>query len=177
MALDLPPRARERFVEWRSRAIGDRDDLRLVSERSLHVTLAFIGRRPERDIEPIADALSTALAGLAPPRLSATKAVGIPRRRPRLFALDLDDRGGRASAVQAAVASALTAPGWYEPEKRPFWPHITFARVTKNARNAPAVDYPPPPPAPFTATRVTLYRSHLSPRGARYEALTQTRLR
>ena len=32
------------------------------------------------------------------------------------------------------------------------------------------------PSAPFDAADVTLYRSHLSPRGARYEALERLRL-
>jgi 2'-5' RNA ligase len=30
-----------------------------------------------------------------------------------------------------------------------------------------------PPDQPFTASAVTLYRSHLSPRGSRYEALAR----
>ena len=52
-------------------------------------------------------------------------------RNARLFALDLDDDGGRAGALQAAATDALEAGGWYRPEKRPFWPHITLARVKR----------------------------------------------
>jgi 2'-5' RNA ligase len=108
-------------------------------------------------------------------RLGAIGAVGVPRRRPRLFALDLEDRDKRAAFVQQTVSQALAKGGWYEPEKRPFWPHITFARVSKGAPHVAPI-HQTPPQEPFTAATVTLYRSHLSPRGAHYEALAQARL-
>lgn len=148
-----------------------------MAERSLHVTLAFIGRRPEDEIEAIAAATDNALAGCPPPRLRAKGVRALPPRRPRLFALDLEDRDDRAAAAQAAISQALERGGWYEPERRAFWPHITFARIVKGARHVkPLAKQPPPPQDPFTAATVTLYRSHLSPRGARYEALARTRL-
>jgi 2'-5' RNA ligase len=63
----------------------------------------------------------------------------------------------------------------YTPEKRPFWPHVTVARVRRGARSvAPLVE--PPPAEAVQASEVILYRSHLSPRGARYEPVGRTRL-
>ena len=58
---------------------------------------------------------------------------------------------------------------WYEPEERPFWPHVTLARVRKGERARP-LDLEPPADE-FVASEVTLYRSRLSPKGASYEAL------
>ena len=72
--------------------------------------------------------------------------------------------------------TTLAAARLYRPEKRPFWPHITFARVKRGERRAPPVEAQGLPSAPFDAAEVTLYRSHLSPRGARYEALERLRL-
>jgi 2'-5' RNA ligase len=106
--------------------------------------------------------------------LRAGDVVPIPRRgAPRLFALDLADEDGRAAQVQAAVARALEP--WYEPEKRPFWPHVTLARVRKGERAKPLAGIEPPRDE-FTARDVTLYRSRLSPKGARYEAIERVRL-
>jgi 2'-5' RNA ligase len=175
VALELPARVRTRLVEWRSAAIGDRDDLRLVASDSLHVTLAFLGSRPVEEVEAIGDAVSEAVRGLPAARLQATGVKGVPRRRPRLFAVDLADPDGRAAAVQAAVADALEAGGWYSPERRRFWPHVTVARVTRAERNAAPITVPPPS-EPFTARDVTLYRSHLGRGPARYEALARARL-
>lgn len=164
------------MVEWQARALAGRDDLRAVAPDALHVTLAFLGSRPEEEIEPIAVAVAGAVAALAPARLAALTAKPVPRRRPRLFALDLeDDEHGRAASVQAAIAAALEHPGFYEPERRAFWPHITIARVARGERH-PAPLTVPPPADPFTASEVTLYRSHLGRGPARYEALRRAQL-
>jgi 2'-5' RNA ligase len=174
VALDLPAGARERLAGWRERVLAGRTDLRAVAPESLHVTLAFIGHRPEAEIEPIGAAVLAAVAGCSAARLRATRVVELPPRRARLFALDLDDEGGRAAALQAAVAEALAAGGFYEPEQRPFWPHVTFARVKRGERAAPVEGEPPGDW--LRAGEVTLYRSRPGRGGARYEPLVRAKL-
>jgi 2'-5' RNA ligase len=175
VALDLPGGARERLVAWRAEALRGREDLRPVAPESLHLTLVFLGYRPEKEVPAIAETVLRAVAGLHAARLRPLRVAAVPPRRPRLFALDLDDEGGRAAAAQSALSDALAARRFYRPEKRPFWPHVTFARVKRDARAAP-LDAEPPPGEAFDAGEVTLYRSLLSPRGARYEALARVEL-
>jgi RNA 2',3'-cyclic 3'-phosphodiesterase len=175
LALDIPAGCRSRLAAWRDEALRGRDDLRPVREEALHVTLVFLGYRPEKEIPKIAATAFGALRGLPPARLRAGGVKAIPPRRPRLFALDLEDRAGTAAAVQAAASEALAAARFYKPEKRPFWPHVTFARVKRNARAEP-LEASPPPAGPFEAREVTLYRSLLSAQGARYEPLERMRL-
>jgi 2'-5' RNA ligase len=140
------------------------------------VTLVFLGYHPEREVERIAEVGLGPLDGLGPPRLRAGPVRPVPPRRPRLFALDLDDEDGRARAVQAAVEAALAAARLHRPERRPFWPHLTLARV-KPGRAAEPLGGPPPPAEPFEARWVTLYRSVLRPQGAAYEPLHRASLR
>jgi 2'-5' RNA ligase len=173
VALDLPEEARAELVSWRLGALGGRDQLRLVDPAALHVTLVFLGHLPEAEIAGIASALDMPAVGV--PRLRAIGVKPVPPRRPRLFALDLEDEDGRAGRIQAALSEALSAGGWYEPEKRPFWPHVTLARVRKGAR-VERFDLEPPPAEPWLATAVTLYRSRLGRGGARYEALERVSL-
>ena len=175
IALDLPNDAREALVEWRSRALRGREDLRPVAPEALHVTLVFLGHLPEEEIERIAALMRGAIPRVPAPVLTATGVRAVPPRRPRLFALDLDDAGGRAGAIQGAIAAAVAGAGLYEPEERAFWPHVTLARVRKDARTKP-LEGPSPPTDPWTAAAVTLYRSQLSPTGARYEALARVAL-
>jgi 2'-5' RNA ligase len=99
----------------------------------------------------------------------------VPPRRPRLFALDLEDLEDRAVRLQAAVSDALAGAKLYEPEKRPFWPHITLARVKRRVVAEPLAA-PPPPGGSWPASAVTLYRSTLLPQGARYDALERVGL-
>jgi len=175
LALDLPEPARASLVAWRDDLIAGRKDLRPVRAEALHVTLVFLGWQDEAAAPRIADAAFAALPDGPPPRLTPSGVRPLPPRDARLFALDLDDEDGRASALQAAASAALEARGWYRPEKRPFWPHLTLARVKKGERRVPPLpDRPPPPPEPFEAPVVTLYRSTLRPQGALYEPLARS---
>jgi 2'-5' RNA ligase len=105
-----------------------------------------------------------------------------PRGRPRILALDA--RSEEAVAVQAGLERELVARRLYEPEKRPFWAHVTVARVKPERRGSkrPARIERPPGPLPealhepFGAVRITLYRSTLRPQGAEYAPLAQVAL-
>jgi RNA 2',3'-cyclic 3'-phosphodiesterase len=175
LALDLPEPARAGLAEWRDAALAGRRDVRPVAPDALHVTLVFLGWQDESAAERIAEAAFASLPDGPAPRLAPTGVSSVPPRNPRLFALDLDDEGGRATALQAAASAALEAGGWYKPEKRPFWPHITLARVKRGERRVPPLAGDPPPPSePFDAAAVTLYRSILRPQGSLYEALART---
>jgi 2'-5' RNA ligase len=178
VALDLPDAVREGLAAWQAGCLSGRAELRAVGPNSLHVTLAFLGHLPADSVPGVSEAVAGAVPGLAAPSLRAVGVVGVPRRRPRLFAVDLADDGGRAASLQAAVSEALAVGGWYTPERRPFWPHVTVARV--RARGGSRVAAPPfagVPDAPFPASAVTLYRSRLGGGGpARYEALERVGL-
>jgi 2'-5' RNA ligase len=172
VALDLPDDARAVLVDWQGAAFGGFGrTVRLVRPASLHVTLAFLGHHPEGEVEAIREAALSGLAGLAAPSLAATEIRALPPRRPRLWALDLDDPGGSSTAVHEAVAAPLVEGGWYERENRPFWPHVTVARV--RAREKPPRVSPDPPEIAFVASEVVLYRSRLSRAGADYEPLAR----
>jgi RNA 2',3'-cyclic 3'-phosphodiesterase len=173
VALDLPAPARAKLAAWRDSLVEGRDDLRPVAPEALHVTLVFLGWQDEAAAEAIA-AAAFAAAEVSAPLLRAADVRPLPPRDPRLFALDLEDFEGRAAAVQAGVSSALEAGGWYRPEKRPFWPHITLARVKRGRRRVPPLpDALQPPAEPFPASELTLYRSTLRPQGALYEPLAR----
>ena len=177
VALGLSADVRERVVEWQGAAFGAHGRaVRLVRPASLHVTLVFLGHHPEAEVDAIGEAAFSRVAPLPAPLLTPTGLKAVPPRRPRLWALDLADEGSLAAAVHAAVAEPLVAGGWYEPEKRPFWPHITVARVRARER-APRIDAEPPGGGGFRAGEVVLYRSRLSRAGADYDALARLTLR
>ena len=177
LALDLPPGPRSALVAWRDELIAGRRDLRPVRAEALHVTLVFLGWQAEKQSEAIAAAAFEACSGLSPARLRAGEVRPVPPHAARLFALDLDDEGGRAGAVHAAMSDALEAGRWYRPEKRPFWPHLTLARAKRGERRPPPLpDTPAPPADAFEANALTLYRSTLRPQGAVYDPLAQATL-
>jgi RNA 2',3'-cyclic 3'-phosphodiesterase len=175
VALDLPEPARTALAGWRDSLVAGRGELRPVLPTALHVTLVFLGWQDESAAAQIAEAAFDAAAGVDAPVLTATAVRPLPPRRPRLFALDLEDEDGRASRVQGAISDALEEARFYRPEKRPFWPHLTLARVKRGARPEPLPDVPPPG-EPFETGELTLYRSTLRPQGALYEPLARAEL-
>ena len=174
LALELPDAYRVALAAWRDAQL-DLPELRPVAADQLHVTLVFLGWQYEREVQTIAATAFEPLRALRPATLIATAVKPIPPRRARLVALDLDDPDGGATRAQAAAAEALASAGLYEPERRPFWPHVTLARV-KRGRRLTALDAADPPGQPFVAATVTLYRSTLRPQGALYEALERYEL-
>lgn len=180
VALDLPDGIREGIVAWGEEALAD-PALRPVPIQSLHITLAFLGYRPEKEIERIAEVVGESV-GAAPWVELRAPVQRPPRGRARLFALPALSPG--TEALQAGLEQRLVEGGFYEPEKRPFWPHVTVARVRPEARGSrrPAVVSDPPAELPealseaFLGVRLALYRSELKPTGAQYVPLAQFEL-
>ncbi len=180
VALDLPEEVRAGIDAWAGSALTD-PALRRVAPESLHITLAFLGHRPEKEIEEIAAVVGES-AGPAPLVELFDPVQRPPRGRARVFALPA--LSPSTESLQAGLQEKLVSARFYEPEKRPFWPHITLARVRPEGRGSrrPRVVEKAPTslPAglsePFLGVRMTLYRSVLQPQGARYTPLAQVEL-
>ena len=169
VALELPVRARTALARWGHEACDADPALRAVGEVGLHVTVHFLGERPEDDIAALRSAIAAAPARGIP--LTAAGALWLSPRRPHVLTLALEDTTGSLAALHAALGPALEAatPGWSR-EARPLRPHITVARVRRGA--TPRLEaVPQPPELSFAATAVVLLQSRLSPAGAVYEPL------
>ena len=167
VALELPERARAALVAFRD-AAGDPAIWRPVAPEAIHLTLAFLGRRPAEDVATIGPVLRSA-AGPAP-RLALGGALLLPPRRARVLCASLADPDGTLAALQARVSDGLAAAGVYVPEKRPFRAHATVARLRSGARAPRSLDAAPEP-LEIAGEALTLFVSRLHPHGARYEAL------
>ena len=69
------------------------------------MTLAFLGYQYERDVEKIAEASFS--DGGAAFGLKATDVTEVPPRRPRLYAVGLEDAGEKLAAWQGKLAERL----------------------------------------------------------------------
>ena len=181
VALDLPDDVRAGLVDWQRTALSD-PALRVVRPEALHMTLVFLGYQAEKDVKKIA---RTALRvdSQAPAVELAAEPVGVPGgKRPRLIALAANS--DETIDLQKQVEERLVEAGFYKPEKRPFWPHLTVARVRPEAPGSrkPALIRTPPHSLPehmfrfFRPTRLVLFKSHLRRSGAEYESLAELEL-
>jgi 2'-5' RNA ligase len=166
VALELPSEVREALADWGATLPG----LRALAMPSLHVTLCFLGERPDEQVVPITSALRSAPAPLPGPLTVDPEPLVLPRGRPRAVAVRLREQEGRLVALQAGIVRTLAERGIYSPERRAFLPHVTVARVPRGGRVSAARLAAVPSVAAFAADHVTLFRSHP---GSVYEPLAR----
>jgi len=167
-ALPLPGDALERLAAWQRRELEGAREARLVPRGHLHVTLAFLGRRPASDVDGVLGVLHAVARKASPPVLTAsryreTRSVGM---------VLLDDEDDRASRLAAEVGEGLERLGVYERERRRWLPHVTVLRFRRPTRLQP----PPPDLGRVTPSEVALYHSVLRPSGAQYEIVESVAL-
>ena len=167
-ALRLPEEILDRIVAWQVRALADVPGTRVVARGNLHATLAFLGHRPEGELEAIVGALRGAAEAAETPRLSLrgyreTRSVGM---------LTFDDENGRAGALAHDLHGRLEALGVYERERRRWLPHVTVLRFRERLRLRPEL----PALEPFAPSDAAAYLSRLRPGGAQYEVLESVAL-
>ena len=160
VACDLPPDVERAVAAWQHEQLGRREDVRVIP--SLHLTLAFLGSLDAAlvpDLERILGGISWSRAAC---RLKEPLFLPAHGRR-RVVALELDDPSGTLRRLQAEVSSGLAAEGLYEPEKRPWLPHITVARFRRPGHpfSLQNVNI-----GAFGVVRMVLYSSHLERAGA-----------
>jgi RNA 2',3'-cyclic 3'-phosphodiesterase len=187
VALDLPEDIRAGLEAWQARELTD-EAMRPVAPQALHVTLCFLSYHPEKKIDEIAGIVTGVEPRPVELRLEP-EPVPLPKRRPRLFAVGAPSEA--AITLQQELSDALETKRFYKPEKRPFWPHVTVARVKsepgsrsgkRRGRGEPreVADFPSSLPGDllqtFEAPRLALYRSHLRPTGAEYVRLAELNL-
>lgn len=180
VALDLPGDVRNAVVRWQRVELTD-DALRVVQPPNLHITLAFLGYLAEKEIAAVAEAVNR-IARPAPRIEFVAEPARKPKRRPRIFALEAVSE--EAVALQTDLERELVQRHLYTPEKRPFWSHVTVARVRPEGRGSKLPERVKKAPGrvpdvllqPFFAVGVTLYRSILRPQGAEYAPLAQVEL-
>jgi 2'-5' RNA ligase len=154
---------------------------RWVPLQNMHLTVRFIGQVDDDHAPPLIDAL-TAPVDVAPFDMEfAGCGVFPPSGAPRVLWIGLT-RGLSSLATLHEVFNRRLRPFGFEPEARPFNAHLTLARI----KDAPggsgravrdALARVTAPPARSQVSRATVFRSHLSPKGPRYEPVAFVPLR
>jgi 2'-5' RNA ligase len=157
IALEVPVAVVGELVRWRDSVLATKEGLRPVPPESMHVTLAFLGEREPASVDVLRGALEVvAGAGAAP--LALGSPWWLPRRRPGVLAVAIEDDDGLLHETQGLLLSAVRRAIGFEPERRVFFPHVTVARVRRGFKVRPA-PLDGPPGIEFSGGRVTLFES------------------
>ena len=136
-----------------------------------HVTLKFLGSVMSDRHGAIDAACRAVVEGVGPSEITVRGLGAFPSpRRARVVWAGITDPDGLLTRLAARLDEHL-APLGFEAEARAFKPHLTLARLKTPISASELVDRVAFQSRAFVVSELHLYRSHLSPRGARYEVL------
>lgn len=187
VALDIDDNIRSRILRFVEGIRGFAPGVRWMRPESLHVTLKFIGEKPEEDNGKIKEELASIAAGAF--EVNFCGYGFFPSvRAPRVFWAGID--GGDALTSLAAAVDETLAKVEIPKEEHSFSPHLTLARGGRGSGSprrekgdAPHSSFqhlqeklaarPVPEFGTMSAREFFLYQSQLSPAGSTYTKLAR----
>ncbi len=156
--------------------------VRWVPVKNIHITLKFLGDVSESNLDVLKKIISGEAAAHSSFEISVRGLGAFPStKRPRVIWV-----GVQAPAELAALQRAIeheTAKLGYPREDRPFSPHLTIGRVSRNANTndlqrigSVVMEAKPGYVEAAKVEEVYLYRSDLQPSGALYTPLFSANL-
>ncbi len=185
VALDIDDAIRGRITRFLDGVRGFAPNARWVRPESLHVTLKFIGEKPEVEVEQI----KTTLATIAAEKFEMNfRGYGFfpGARAPRVFWIGLE--AGPSLPSLAAIVDEKLASLDIPKEEHAFNPHLTLARGGSGSGSPrkqksdhanrsfqrlqeELAALPAPEFGTMTSREFFLYQSQLSPGGSKYTKL------
>jgi len=191
VALDIEEEIRKRLQHFMAEVRPLAPSARWVSPETLHVTLKFIGEKPEAAVKQIEEALGPINA--EPFQMRFHGAGFFPTAKAaRVFWVGIEGEAGLAD-LATKVEKSLATVGVPE-EQRDFSPHLTLARAGARGGGGSGAPHwrkgdkvnqgfgqlqeklaqsPEPGFGTMTAHEFFLYRSQLSPKGSQYTKIVR----
>jgi 2'-5' RNA ligase len=161
--------------------IGPALKARWVPPENLHFTVRFIGHVDDSRAPALIEALIPTLE--VPPFDVELGGCGVfpPSGPPRVLWIGLT-QGLASLALMHDAFNERLRPLGFEPETRPFSAHLTLARIKEAPKGAgrivrDALAHIALPLMRSHVTRATVFQSHLSSRGPRYEPVAFVELK
>jgi 2'-5' RNA ligase len=134
IAIELHDEVRKAFREFqgRLRAVVPSDTVRWTNPTNIHLTLHFLGDVAVNDLEQVALVIQGVATDHPPFSLHLSNLGCFPNtRRPRIVWVGLEGETETLVAVQHRVGQQLKETIGFQPDRRPYSPHLTIGRVKK----------------------------------------------
>lgn len=147
-----------------------------VRPESIHLTLKFLGEIDDAKVRAVAAELKKAPSGIGPFKVELEGVGCFPNgRAPRVVWAGIR-QNAELARLQKSVEERLSSIG-FEPEDRPFTPHLTLCRI-KSAADGRTLgklisEAVPEAKAAFTVSSFAFIKSVLKPSGAEYTPIQE----
>ena len=134
IAVDVAPFTRDRLKGLQSQLAAIGGSVRWVEPGNLHVTLLFIGEVDPRETPKICQAVADAVKSIASFEFNVAGLGAFPTpRRPRILIAKIDQGADGLKQLHEAIEPGIMDLGGYRREERPFTPHVTLGRISRDA--------------------------------------------
>jgi 2'-5' RNA ligase len=175
VAVDIGDAERKAVAELQRGLKHRAEGVRWVRPDRMHLTLAFLGEVSEDFIESARPKLAEAVQGVPAfdARLGGVGAFSSPRKA-RVVWVGMSEGRDELCSLQKRVVAGLKQVG-FQPEQRPFSPHLTLGRLRVPA-DVSQICGQECRGRGFRVDRVILFQSVLKPEGPEYFRLAEFEL-
>ena len=180
LAIELPVTVQTKIGEIERELESTSADVRWVNPEKMHLTLKFFGNIEESKIDSIVAAIKGPIGTAQPFQLNVRGTGAFPNlKNPRVIWIGLVEGDGVLIPLQKEMDASLEKIG-FQPEGRPFRPHLTLGRVKSNRGKEELMrrveKYREEEIGNFQVEKVILFKSDLTPAGPIYTPLREVRL-
>ena len=183
IAIELSPDLRKRLASLEEQLKSSGADVKWVKPENIHLTLKFLGEIDERQLGEITKIIQETAGKNKPFYIRLASPGAFPKTNfPRVIWIGIDKGDSETKQIAKALEEEIVKVG-IPQENRPFSSHITLGRVRsglnreKLVKNLGVLASNPPQDSPeFLVTKITLFKSTLTPSGPIYEALKEAQL-
>ncbi len=184
IAIELPQEIKDSLAQLQDKLKASGADIKWVEPQNIHLTLKFLGEINEDKLNKVISIMESVAESTKPFDICICSVGAFPRiSSPRVIWVGLDKGDTESKAIAKSLEEKIQKLG-IPKEKRPFSSHITLGR-TKSSLNMvklvrdlkPRINDFGIENLEFLVTKITLFKSTLTPKGPVYEALKQTSLK
>lgn len=184
IAIALPKEIKDYLSNLQTQLKASGADVKWVAAQNIHLTLKFLGEIEAKKLEEISFILKDVSRGKNPFSVSLSCLGAFPKIHfPRIIWIGLDKGDKEIKEIAQELEQKIEKTG-VPAESKPFSSHITIGR-TKSMLNRDKLivnfkiqeDFLKQYHPEFNVTKITLFKSTLTPKGPIYEVLKEAELR
>ncbi|MBL8191636.1 MAG: RNA 2',3'-cyclic phosphodiesterase [Acidobacteria bacterium] len=179
IAIEIPAAIKTELTKLQAELRRTGADVGWTNPNNIHLTLRFLGEIEEVRLTELKRLCAEIATQFQPFTLRLKDTGCFPNfKQPRVLWVGLAGEISIAQELQQRLEAGLTALG-FDPEDKPFKPHLTIGRVKsgKNIRQLVAKsDMYPLPELSFAVGEIVVLKSELHPAGARYTPQAKVKL-
>ncbi len=183
IAIELPQEIKDFLGRLQTELKATNADVKWVAAENIHLTLKFLGEIDEKKLEKIMEIMQDTAKEINKFQIRISSLGAFPKTDfPRVIWVGIENGDKEVKGIAKELEEKIAKTG-IPKEDRPFSSHITIGRTRSTLNREKLVGYLKNKTdlggekLEFYATKVTLFKSNLTPKGPIYEVLKEASLK